>query len=1120
MSHPTQPSRAEQERLDYIKLKLTVLGSAPDGQDALTRLSVPYEVVAHLKERVRLSYGRPSPIDRRAQAFLDRYFADLALERPVTLPGLGQSFILDRAGMAQELSLPESGDVFESDIIKSYRLMDGQGVLHNPRSDRRTTQGVFHVAEGGAAIPDDKVAVPKIDLRPPAGGRAAAARRAAVAAVPRATVETFVSLMMRPIVVPEVKGVTPEKTMEVKFLAPGNLVSNLDFVERIFGNAGDPHLPENDAGADIEHWTGHTGYVILAPHLPTLPRRTWACRTGTTPRSGSGGTASAGAAPTKPYNNGNAFKVTARDEQGVMVTLIADNYYGYCKKEVKTQISFAANLLGGVEEEHAGGAMVHPQYDLGKLFSVATHLPEEPTTRSRRSSACSATGCRCRRRATALTPASPDIYYVPESVEINLNSQTVTWRNLSGRQSLPLDPAITYMVPSGFKVRLEKEADSGQWRLIGTTAEGTLIHKPSTVSGGGKSEISKPVTDAIMHGPFFIADFEKDMDAVEALLTHDYGNRFRDGKYQESRPILSPQRSLGSVIKLLTPSSTLYSDEYNAWLETIPHSIRELVYVVKRFYQPEMGENWRGHFSVDVVNGRPGNALKFDGERLVAHSMRVGFTEDGNWRTFSLRNDFVPAEKRQAEDDITASMVVPRARLKHTNPRYDAQPSVKFVENVERRFFQRPDEAIHRGYDKFTEAHFAQPDNFFSNYQPLTPEDARKMLAAPITLQPVHARRCRTLVRRAAQGHGYFVSSAHPRLVDGKPTKNPRYLQMRPDLVDARPGYLGEAGMRLHRQVAWGQPLYTPVNAVLPGRRLNPPDAAGIRSLAVYNPIHYQETPELFMELISSLTGKSPSTTGAGSEGALTKGPFNALPPIIDLNNALVSHILTGSECFVTAAGYVGPKFRVDHDISLLVPEVWARMEVHERDPRYLIENNFLEQAGGLRARGQDGAGEPPGLAHHPALRPHVLRHRLRQPERPVQPTRCCGPKMQDLESFVDGIDNIVSAQKSVAENYFRDGSVDLACPPLRALLHIMRDGDVRGRRTSTIPRSADLFTREQLAGERLVRAAAAHPAGAGRPRLDPPHRLPGGASARVRPAGRGAAPPRRPTAFSAPPRN
>ena len=40
------------------------------------------------------------------------------------------------------------------------------------------------------------------------------------------------------------------------------------------------------------------------------------------------------------------------------------------------------------------------------------------------------------------------------------------------------------------------------------------------------------------------------------------------------------------------------------------------------------------------------------------------------------------------------------------------------------------------------------------------------------------------------------------------------------------------------------------------------------------------DLPELFMEYICSMTGKSPSTTGAGSEGALTK-IFNALPPII-----------------------------------------------------------------------------------------------------------------------------------------------------------------------------------------------------------------------------------------------
>src|SRR5205085_5256293 len=83
----------------------------------------------------------------------------------------------------------------------------------------------------------------------------------------------FVSLLLRPIVCPEVPGFTPLKTMEVRFFAPGTLVSNLDFVESIFGNAGDPFLPENDAGLDVEHWTGHTGAVILAPHLTRVTKK-------------------------------------------------------------------------------------------------------------------------------------------------------------------------------------------------------------------------------------------------------------------------------------------------------------------------------------------------------------------------------------------------------------------------------------------------------------------------------------------------------------------------------------------------------------------------------------------------------------------------------------------------------------------------------------------------------------------------------------------------------------------------------------------------------------------------------------------------------------------------------
>ncbi len=1054
-------TNTDQELRDYIKLKLLVSGGEMAQDDFVERLTIPHEVVAHLKERVRLSFGEHSPIDRRAQAFLDRYFADLSLDTPITLPGLGESFVLDRPGMARELSLPENGDLFESDIVSSYRLGHGQGVLHNPKSDRRTTQGVFHVAEGGAPVPQDKVSVPKIAyagllraaLHPP--GPLLTLPFTAHGAKPT---QSFVSFLTRACVVPDVPGVTPRKTMELRFLVPGNLVSNLDFLERIFGNGGDPHLPENDAGLDTEHWTGHTGYVILAPHLTTLTKKSLGLPHFDDATDRQKRDRMCWSSPDECYNNGDAFKVTARDSSGVMVTVIADNYYGYCKKEIKTQINFAANLLGMVEEEHAGGALVHPQYDLGKIFSVGTHLPKTSHT-FEGVKRLFGDRIRVQPEGYAIDKTYPSLYYVPENVEINLNTQTVKWQNLSGRHSLPLDPAITYIVPAGYKVCLEKEADSGQWRLIGTTAEGTFCHKPSTVSGGGKSEISKSISDAIMHAPFFIADFHKDMDAVEALLTHDYSDRFHSRSADNSRPILSPERSLGSVIKLLTPSATLYTDAYNAWLDTIPHPIRELTYLVKRFYQPEMGDNWRGPFSVDVVNGRPGNELRFKGEKLVAHYARVGFTAPGNWRIFSLRSDFVPAEKLQEEDDISATVTVPAEKLHHLNPKYAGPSSFKIVENAERRLFQRPDDAIHRGYDKLTEAHFALPDNFFSNYAPLTQADAQKLLASAITLgewtEPMQE-----VIRRAAETPGYFVSSAHPRIVDGKPTKNPRYLQIRADLLDKKPSYLSEIGMRLYRRVPPDQPVPTPVNAVLPGRRLNPPEP-GIRSLAVCNPIHYQETPELFMELISSLTGKSPSTTGTGSEGALTKGPFNALLPIIDLNNALVSHILTGAEAFSTAAGYVGPDFRVEHDISLLIPEIWSRMEVSERDPAFLIANNYLEKLEDFEHDGKPVYASRLGYRITADFVRTFFGIVFDNPNDVFTP-EMLRPELQGMASFADGIDNIVSTHKKIAANYFEDGSIALACPPLQVLLHLMHAGTYEGK-TIADPEIRALFTRDSL---------------------------------------------------------
>ena len=156
-------------------------------------------------------------------------------------------------------------------------------------------------------------------------------------------------------------------------------------------------------------------------------------------------------------------------------------------------------------------------------------------------------------------------------------------------------------------------------------------------------------------------------------------NRFADKSRTDQRTVLSPERSLGSVIKLLTPDEHDYTPEYNAWLASVPQHVKELVFVVKRYYKPEWDGDWREHFSVDIINGTPGNELKCDNRKLVTTYLRVGFDDDGAWRTFGLRKDFHPAVKVQMEDDITASTVVPAGVLENLPEGTDKNLSLKFV---------------------------------------------------------------------------------------------------------------------------------------------------------------------------------------------------------------------------------------------------------------------------------------------------------------------------------------------------------------------------------------------------------------------------------------------------------
>ncbi|WP_299553722.1 hypothetical protein [Seonamhaeicola sp.] len=1066
---------SRKDTIQFINMQLASIGQPifKDKEDSTEKFCDPkFEeltngLIRNIQEKSRLLADHLSPADTRIQNFINNYLKDVPFDKSYTLPN--NTLVLSKKGQAREASLPPDGNSFQSDLVNSKRLK--QGILNNPLHDKRTTKGTFHIVEGDLPVPLDKKEVPKIVLAHFINAAFNAPDDLKVlpfTANQEDKAKVMVSMLLRPTVCPEVKGVVKKKSLEVRFFAPGNLVSNLDFVENIFGNAGNPYLAENDAALDTEHWTGHSGCIILAPHLKTFKKKDLGLPhyDDATERQRKDGMCWKD--KNELYNDGGAFKLTCRDESGVVVTLIADNYYGYSKKEIKTQISYSANLYGGLEEEHAGGAIAYARRIMGDTVNGQDyadsygldHTFEDVKT-------LLADRIDVFPENYAVDKKYPNIVYVPETAYFNINKNNISWKYNGKKQKLTLSPFKTYVHPTGNKLRLEKHPTINLWRMVETYPEGIFCHKPCTVSGGGKSEISKSMQNAITYSTFNIHNIEEDFKKADEIIEFDYSTRWKvkDPNRPKSRSFLSEKRTLGSVVKLLTPSDE-NSDEFNEWLENIPVHIRSLVLFVKRLFRQAHGAdlNWKDMMSVEIINGVKGTKLIYNNNPVVGSYVRIGFNQQGTWMLNKLRSDFSASEKIQTEDDISASITLPRAELKDLNPEY-TNPSVKVLINCEAHLFQRPDEAIVRGYDKGAELDIISDGRFLTNYEMLTKQDAIAIYEDTINFdkytQPV-----KDFILDIINNEDddiQFVLPSHPRIIeDGLPTKNPRYLEPNRFYNENEASYTSDIGVRLHRKIKPEDPVIHVVNAVLPGRRNNPVDRVnGIRPLAVYNPIHYQETPELFMDFVCSLTGKSPSTTGAGSEGALTKAPFNMLTPTTDLNNALLSHILTESNGFSTAAGYVGAENKIDHDVSLLIPEIWARMTPEDRDPKNLIANGSLEKLEDFEYEGQKVLASR--LGYRITRRFDLLcLNRIFDEPTAVFSERMLKPELQGMEDYVDGINNIVEAQQKVAINYFKDGSVEAAIPPLKILLHIMAYGAYEGKDISD-PELRKYFDRDYV---------------------------------------------------------
>jgi hypothetical protein len=207
--------------VQYINLKLAAEGLPGPQTEYLT---VFEDIISDYKEKKRVLGSEQIGIHSRLQYFFDTYF----ISSPIKPKTLDHYMTLDRYGLARELSLPVNGDEFKSDIISSYRIK--QGILNNPKNDRRTTEGSFHIVLGGLPVPNDKKEVPMetfVKLYQNAVNPPAELLLLPYTSELKEKARTFVGLCVKPIVAPEIPGISEEKSMEVLFIAPGSIMCTL-----------------------------------------------------------------------------------------------------------------------------------------------------------------------------------------------------------------------------------------------------------------------------------------------------------------------------------------------------------------------------------------------------------------------------------------------------------------------------------------------------------------------------------------------------------------------------------------------------------------------------------------------------------------------------------------------------------------------------------------------------------------------------------------------------------------------------------------------------------------------------------------------------------------------------
>jgi hypothetical protein len=146
----------------------------------------------------------------------------------------------------------------------------------------------------------------------------------------------------------------------------------------------------------------------------------------------------------------------------------------------------------------------------------------------------------------------------------------------------------------------------------------------------------------------------------------------------------------------------------------------------------------------------------------------------------------------------------------------------------------------------------------------------------------------------------------------------------------------------------------------------------------------------------------------------------------------------------------------------MLVPEVFSRMTPAERSAENLIAEGCLERIADLEHHGRTVPASRLGYRITQAfarkyfgrifLHPHV-----------VFTDEMLRPELQDADVFVQSVEVIAETHRRVAQSYLDDGTIELAIPPLRALLEIMANGRSADGLDLDSPQFRALFTRDSV---------------------------------------------------------